>query len=125
MLITVILDWPSSPRFTRVHHGSLGLGTVDQGVLLRQHSSRPRLAQGVRGWARQLSEASRCLADDTAVVTLVQVVCTFRAPSNGDHGIPGAGYIKSETAHVFHSLTLTVNIFQILFRRTLPPRNTS
>ena len=74
MLITVILDWPSSPRFTRVHHGSLGMGTVDQGVLLRQHSSRPRLAPRVHGWARQWPEASRCLAAGTPVVTLVQVV---------------------------------------------------
>ena len=50
MLIKVILDRPGSPRFTRVHHGSLGLGTVDQGVALRKHPGRPRLAPGVRGW---------------------------------------------------------------------------
>ena len=32
-----------------VHHGSLGLGTVDQGVTLRKHPGRSRLAPGFRG----------------------------------------------------------------------------
>ena len=38
-----------------------------------------------------------------------------------------SGGINSETAHVLHclTLTLTVNIFQILLGKTLPPRNTS
>ena len=64
MLIKVILDRP----------GSLGLGTVDQGVALRKHPSRPRLAPGVRGWARQRPEASRYLAGGTPVVdTWVEV----------------------------------------------------
>ena len=70
MLIAVILDRPGSPRFTGVHHGSLGLGTVDQGVALRKHPGRPRLALVVRGWAWQRPEASRCLAGGTPVVTV-------------------------------------------------------
>ena len=37
-----------SPRFTRVHYGALGLGTVDRGVALRKHLGRPRLTPGVR-----------------------------------------------------------------------------
>ena len=66
----LILNWPGSPRFPRVHHGSLGLGSFDQGVALREHSGRPRLAPGVCGWARQRLEASRCLAGGTSVVTV-------------------------------------------------------
>ena len=69
MLITVILDWHGSQRFTRAHHGSLGLGTADQGVALREHPGRPRLAPGLCGLARQRPEASRCLAGGTQVVT--------------------------------------------------------
>ena len=69
MLITVILDRHGSPRVTRAHHGSLGLGTADQAVALRKHLDRPRLAPGVRGWVRQRPEASRCLAGGTPVVT--------------------------------------------------------
>ena len=58
-----------SPRFTRVHYGSLGLGTVDRGVALRKHPGRPRLTPGVRGGVRQRPEASRCIAGGTPVVT--------------------------------------------------------
>ena len=121
---------PGSPRFARVHHGSLGLGTVDQGVALRKHPGRPRLAPVVRGWARQRPEASRWLAGGTPVVMVGigwwrkygwsrtwTVITEFLE----------RGYIKSETARAFRyaTLTLTVNIYQILFRRTLQPRNTS
>ena len=106
MLIMVILDRPDSPRFTRVHHGSLGLG-------------RPRSAPGVRGWARQRPEASRCLAGGTPVVTV--------GYGYGDHGIPGAGVYKERNCSCvsLFNFRFDVNIFQILFRRTLPPRNTS
>ena len=62
---------PGSARFTRVHHGSLGLATVDRGVALWKHPGRPRLAPGVRGWARQRPEASRFRAGDTYPVVTV------------------------------------------------------
>ena len=68
MLITMILDQPGSPWSTSVHHSSLGLGTVDQGVTSQKHPARPRLALGVRGWARQRPEASCCLASDNPEV---------------------------------------------------------
>ena len=38
------------PGSARLDHGSLGLGTVGQGVALRKHTGRLRLAPGVRRW---------------------------------------------------------------------------
>ena len=107
MLITVILDQPGLPRFTRDHHGSLGLGTVNQGVALRKHPGRPRCL-----WVFAGGPGSGQKHPDSAPVI---TECLER------------GYIKCKTAHAFHhaTLTLTVSIFQIMFRRTLQPRNTS